>query len=242
MSGDGSNSKSVGDNHKWHKGIEAVKVGLSVVAIVISGIALWQSCKSNSIADESNRIAREAQKTTEEEIARKYTPTLEATYYVAKSPDLLAEYDSQWISRLQLVPRLIQTRFWRTERSQYNGDPEKRYVFIVITNRGPGGAKNIRISSITWTPKANLQAPDGLIDMEAPLGVLYYNEFYALLVDTLQSPDPIEPLGSAHFAELTLMVEYQDGLGHPQPPMLINVSALGPLEMLEKPPGGVMIY
>ena len=208
-------------------------VVISIIALMLSGVAIWQSCESNRIACESNRIAREAQETTEEEILRKYTPTVEETYYIAKSPDLLAEYDSQWIGRLQLVSRPIRTRFWRIEWSQYNRDLGKWYVFVVITNRGPGRAENIRISNITWTPKDNMQAPDGLIDMEAPLGMLSSGEFYALLVDTLESPDPIEPLISAHFAELTLTVEYQDELGR-QYELPINVKELGPSLNIDK--------
>ncbi len=215
MSGDDSNGKLV----------RVAEAGLAVLALFV---ALGSCYKS----DEANRISRMALKANQDQISRENTPTIEVAYYIAKSPDLQAEYDSRWIDRLQLAWRRVPTRFWRTEWSQYKGDPEKWYLFICIVNRGPGRAERINITSYTWVPKINERRPDGLMDMEAPLGILDRGQFYALLVDTLRTPDLAKPLESTHFVEMTLKVEYTDALGREYKPLEIGIGKgipLGPL-------------
>lgn len=204
----------------------------SCAALAISLVAILQSSQSNATSQQAVDIARNERQTRQEETRRLASVTLQTSYYVASSPHLRDEHDSQWFDPLHLEPKLIQTRYWLTEWAHYNTDSDKWYVFIVVQNRGTGRAKEIQISDTNWIPKQNTQAPDGWADIESSLGPLDPDEFYALLVDTVESYDPTAPWANAHFTEVELTVQCQDVLGHAYDETA-RMSGLGPVEMWE---------
>lgn len=143
---------------------------------------------------------------------------------------MLADYDKQWLERLKVAVHIVQSRFWREQRKLYNGDPNKWYLFIFVENKGPGRVQNIHISPSDFTTKFGDKLADGVIDFEAPLGVLDQNELDAVLIDLWPSPDFIPSRKWENPGELWLQVTYQDTFGNTFN-LPIDISATRPAKL-----------
>ncbi len=223
----GTSPSNPSSDIKW---TDKAAVVAAVIAVVLSIVALFLNYGTNVIAQEANDIAITAQSYNVTQDAKQYASTIEVNYYLAQSPDLLAEEDDKWISRRELVPLVVQSRFWRTERAQFQDESQRRFLFIFIINHGPGTLKSISLSSINWSPKKDQQVPADLAP-DRPLGVLPSSAFLALLIDVLESPDPIDYLKDTHFETLEFTIGIKDTLGQ-EAQLPINMEDIGPFKIV----------
>ena len=196
------------------------KVDLAAVAataaVVVSLLALFQSCSANRLAKEANDLSRESVRIAESELATASVPTLQATYYPAYSISLDAPEDSAFIEAFGLSPTLLRSAYWRTIQPRASTS-EPRYLFIVISNYGPGTATDLRITG-EFAPKEGAPLPGGLFEFEGDVPVLPPGRFLAFLVDVLAGYDPVADLAhqaGTHFASVHLVVECETVIGTP---------------------------
>jgi hypothetical protein len=191
-------------------------VALSLGAIVVSVIALIQGCSANALSREANDISVKNVQLAETQLAVASMPSLQASYYPGESIALDTAGDRAFIESFGLSPTLIKSAYWRTA-STITATNQPAYLFILISNYGPGTATQLSISG-DWISDEGAVPPSGLFDLEGPAPLLPPGRFFALLVDVIDSYDPAETLANqtaTHFQLLRLLVTYNDSTGMP---------------------------
>lgn len=185
--------------------VDSAAAVIALLALLVSLVSAAQSCAasraSNKISEASLEIERRAQRAT-----------IEIGFRVASSPDLLDEEDRRWEEQHELSARPIQTRTLLEAIARHGPKSTEKYLFVFVLNRGPADAESVIVSDIRWEPRTGSgkhQPPANL----PPLGILKDGQFYALLVDILQSRDIADPLRNAGFSTLSLRVTYKDQVG-----------------------------
>jgi len=203
---------------------------LSVAAIVVSIIALSQSC---SASREANDLSAKNVQIDETQLAAASLPTLQAAYYLADSPSLDLPRDNTFLENFGLSPTLLKSGYWRSLSTSPDGE-ETRFLFILVSNYGPGTATELSISG-SWVPKENVSAPLGIFDLEGPAPLLPPGRFFALLIDVIDSYDPAASLADqtgTHFQSLRVEIEYRGSTGEPHL-LEVNAPELSPALMIE---------
>ena len=172
---------------------------LSLAAIVISVIALFQSCSSNSLSREANDLSAKNVQVAETQLAMASVPNLQATYYAGESLSLDMPADKAFIEDLGLSPTIIKSGYWRS--TGISPSPDKaRFLFILVSNFGPGTATRLSISG-DWIPKDGSSPPVGLFELEGPTPLLPPGRFLGTACrhhrQLRSSSDPGEPVGNS---------------------------------------------
>ena len=187
---------------------------LSLAAIAVSVIALLQSCSANRLSREANDLSAANLKIAETQLTVAYKPSLQASYYLGESPALDTPSDRAFIEGLGLSPTIIKSSYWRSAGT-FSAPEQPGFLFILIANYGPGTAIRLSISG-DWIPKEGFSPPVGLLDLEGSTPILPPGRFLAVLVDIVDSYDPVEVLANqlgTHFRALHLEVAYEDSTG-----------------------------
>jgi hypothetical protein len=188
----------------------------SIIACIVSIIAIVQSCSANRLSKEANNISSRNIQIAETQLAAASMPILQTSYYVAKSPTLDMPEDELFIEYSGLSPSIIKSGYWRSIALSPPPD-QVRYVFIIVSNYGPGTANRLKISG-EWIPREGYYPPIGLLNLEGPPILLPPGRFLALMVDVIDSYDPsvtLETQLALHFQSLYLLITYEDFTGNP---------------------------
>src|SRR3989337_3055589 len=171
---------------KWTDKVAAIAAILAVVfsiwSLAQSYTSIRISKESNDISRQSNDIARTAEARNQIQDAQQLKANVEVKTLIARSLELQAEEDKGFWEPAQLAPHVVKTPYWQSERSVYNRESQKGYLFLLIINNGPAMVNRLRFSEMHWYPKQGLQPPTGIL-MEGDLGILRSEHFYALLLN-----------------------------------------------------------
>ncbi len=194
--------------------IDILKVLFAAGSLLVAVAALLISVKSNGLARESNEIAEDAKSVAETQASVPNIPTLEVTYHVAESLDLESTADSRFIERRDLSPVILKTESWRQAMSRRDTDNDSSYLFVFITNYGPGVAKSVTISG-EWVPTEGMPEPEAWIETEGSPRFLAPGSFFAMYLADLQGYDSSHSLGDQMlpFREIRLTITFADLIG-----------------------------
>ncbi len=192
---------------------EILPILFSIISLGISTTSLYQSYK--------------AQQFVQNETARQYFAIVFPSYYVAQSPDLKSEYDAKSLANLCSQRLLLTTDYWRQTKAA-NFSDTTRFLFLIVTNRGPGTIKDFYFSELDWKPKENIVAPNILAGAESVRSVLNKGECLALLIDIPSSYDESKALAKQvdiHFTDVIFKYSYMDLLDNEYNSPKVNLAS-----------------
>lgn len=183
---------------------------LTILALAFSAYSVYVSREANRISEASNDISIEAKDLSATSIALNQAPNLEILYFVASSPDLSSNHDTNQISSLDVSVRLLKTSYWRQISSISDEESNVDYLFIFILNYGRGTALDLNLNA-SWIPEPN--RPNGFLDFEGESLILPPGQLCALIIDTIDDYDPTQELKDQvdlHFDRIEFVLEYDD--------------------------------
>jgi len=170
------------EKKKW---FQDARFWVSLIAIAVSVVALWQSCSANNIAEKTNDIMLVSIK-----------PTLVAEWFVSHSIDFLDEQDLKRIERQRVIVEL--------PRDSEQIETNRQYAWLLIKNKGSGLAKifsmeitysldgNSEIKSFEWKEARVIKTDEALaIYLGYFLGNLQFNEVKVTYRSALCETDPL---------------------------------------------------
>ena len=193
-------SRSSSEGSTWVRFVPAV-------ALIVSILALIRACSSD-------QRSRQNELFTQTQSAAAFLPALQLTYYPAHAASIDSTDDAAFVAALGLHPTVLKSTYWR-ELSARSPSRGARFLFMLISNYGPGTATDMTISGI-WTPREGLSAPSGVFELEGASRTLANGWFFALLVDYLDTYNPALELteqDARNFDNLGIAIEYATTTG-----------------------------